>query len=122
MSELGKAIGKVQHTFSITNHMKEKVQVSVTFDFSTCTAQDIKSWLVSDRTIALQRPARGLTKDEIVDSYNGQTLLANEVGKKVKSRADRIAELVNVGIPEPLATMAVDDPAKFEKVMANLNK
>ena len=118
--KLGEMIGKVRHSFKITNHQKQAVTVSVTYDFSTCSDSEVKQWLVSDRTIALQRPARALSDAEIRETYDGQTILANEVGKKMKSRQERIAELVNVGIPEHLAEVAIDDPAKFETIMAKL--
>ncbi len=117
---LGQTIGKVDHVFSITNHAKDKVQIKVTFDFSTASDDEVKAWLISDRTIAFQRPSRSLSADEIKD-LNNTVILASDAGKKVKSRAEKIAELVNVGIPEKLATMAVDNPAAFEKIMADLN-
>jgi hypothetical protein len=120
--KLGEMIGKVRHSFKITNHQKQVVTVSVTYDFSTVSDADIRQWLASDRTIALQRPARSLSEDEIRDTYDGQVILANEVGKKMKSRQERIQELVNVGIPEKLAEVAIDDPAKFETIMAALNE
>ena len=121
-NKLGEMIGKVRHSFKITNHQKESVTVGVTFDFTTVSDADIRSWLASDRTIALQRPARSLSASEISETYDGQTILANEVGKKMKSRQERIAELVNVGIPENLAEVAIDDPAKFETIMAKLSE
>lgn len=118
---LGKTIGKIVHSFSITNHAKEEVKLSVTFDFSTCTDQDIKSWLVSDRTIAFQRPTRLLSAAEI-EAINGTTIMAQDAGKKVKSRAERIAELTAIGIPAALAEMAVDNPAAFAEAMDKVNK
>jgi len=121
-NKLGQFIGKVQHTFSTKNHAGDKVQTVVTFDFSTASDNDIKQWLVSDRTIAIQRPMRTLSADEITANYNGQVVLASDVGKKIKSRAERIAELVNSGMPENLATVMVDDPAKFAEMIEKLSK
>lgn len=117
---LGKQIGKVKHSFSIKNHAGEQVKLSITFDFSACTDQDLKSWLVSDRTIAFQRPTRLLSASEI-EELDGTTILANEAGRKVKSRAERIAELTAVGIPKKLAELAVDNPDSFATIMADLN-
>lgn len=116
---LGKQIGKVKHAFSIKNHAGETVKLSVTFDFSTCTDSDLKQWLVSDRTIAFQRPTRLLSRSEI-EELDGTTILANEAGRKVKSRSERIAELVAVGIPEKLAETAIDNPESFATMMASL--
>lgn len=120
-NDLGKLIGKVKHAFSIKNHAGDQVKLSVTFDFSTCSDADLKSWLVSDRTIALQRPTRMLSAEEIQE-LDGTVILANEAGRKVKSRSERIAELTAIGIPEKLAELAIDNPDSFATIMADLNK
>ena len=117
---LGQQIGKVRHTFSITNDAKEKVQLAVTIDFSTASDTDIKSWLVSNRVIAGQRPWRALSADEI-RALDGQTIMATEIGRKVKSREERIATYVGLGLPRDLAELAVDDPSKFQSAMGQVN-
>ena len=114
---LGQTIGKIGHTFTVTNSRDEKAQITITFDFSTATDSDIKTWLVSNRVIAMQRPARALSLREL-NELNHATVMATECGKKVKSREERINELVAVGIPIALATMAVDNPSAFENAMA----
>ena len=120
-NEIGMLIGKVSHAFNITPHgTKEKTSLSVTIDFTTASDTDIKSWLASDRTIAMQRPMRSLSSDEILVNYDGQTILATDVGKSIKSRAERIAELVNVGLPEDVAELAIDNPSSFADIMANV--
>lgn len=119
-NEIGMLIGKLSHAFNITNHAGDKTSVSVTLDFSTSSDADIKSWLASDRTIAMQRPMRSLSSAEITSNYNGQTILASDVGKKIKSRTERIAELVNVGLPNDVAELAIDNPASFADIMANV--
>ena len=116
-NQLGVIIGKVAHAFNITNHSGDKVAISLTFDFTTSTDAEIKQWLVSDRTIAIQRPMRSLSSEEITSNYNGLTILANESGKKIRSKAERVAELVNAGMPEHLAELMIDDPAKFAAIM-----
>lgn len=117
---IGKAIGKVRHTFSTKNSRDEVVQTTITFDFSTASDTDIKRWLTSNRVIAFQRPIRGLSRAEI-EELDGTTIIAKDAGKKVKSREERIEEFTAVGIPRPLAEMAVDDPAKFEAIMSKIN-
>ena len=119
-NDIGALIGKVTHAFNITNHGKEKVQVSVTLDFTTSSDADIKSWLASDRTIAMQRPMRSLSSAEITANYDGQTVLASDVGKKIRSRAERIAELVNVGLPNDVAELAIDNPSSFADIMSSV--
>ena len=117
---LGQQIGKVRHSFNITNDAKEKVQLTVTVDFSTASDVDVKSWLVSNRIIAGQRPWRALSRDEI-KALDGTTILATEIGKKIKSREERIALYVGLGLPRDMAELAVDNPVRFQEVMAQVN-
>lgn len=91
---IGSTIGVVSHTFSITNDKGEKVQLSASIDFSNASDQDIKSWLVSNRIIAGQRPWRGLSKDELV-KLNGMTFMAESIGQKVKSLKETTTALLN---------------------------
>ncbi len=122
-NEIGMLIGKISHAFNVTPHgSKTKTSLSVTIDFTTTSDADIKSWLASDRTIAMQRPMRSLSNDEILANYNGQIILASDVGKSIKSRSERIAELVNVGLPEDVAKLALDNPSSFADIMATLTK
>lgn len=86
---LGNAIGKVKHSFSITNDSKEKVQVSVTFDFSTSSDSDIKGWLCGNRSIVLQRPLRALSAAEIA-KIDGTTIDASHAGRKVESAEEKV--------------------------------
>ena len=120
-NEIGMLIGKITHAFNVTPHgSKTKTPLSVTLDFTTSSDADIKQWLASDRTIAMQRPMRSLTSDEILANYNGQTMLASDVGQKIRYRAERIAELVNVGIPNDVAELAIDNPSAFAEIMASV--
>ena len=100
---LGAIIGKVKHSFSITNDDKEKVQVSVTFDFSTCTDTDVKSWLCGNRAIVLQRPLRALSITEIA-KIDGTVIDASHAGRKVQSVEEKlnaaIAALRSIGMNE----------------------
>ena len=114
---LGQTIGKVRHSFTITNDAKNKVQLAVTVDFSTASDVDIKSWLVSNRIIAGQRPWRALSASEIRE-LDGTTILATDIGKKIKSREERIATYVSSGLPRLFAELAVDNPVKFQAVQA----
>jgi hypothetical protein len=110
---LGKAIGKVSHSFNITNDAGNKVSLTITVDFSTASDQDIKSWLVSNRVIAGQRPWRALSKAEL-KAINGRTFMAQNIGQKVKSREEQIQTLVAAGLPRKLAEFSVDNPAAFQ--------
>ena len=109
---LGQTIGKVRHTFSITNDAKDKVQLAVTIDFSTAGDTDIKSWLVSNRVIAGQRPWRALDVDEI-KALDGQTILATDIGRKIKSLEEQKAEARAI-----LAALKNAHPEEFARIMA----
>ena len=117
---IGKAIGVVEHNLSITNSKEEKVQIRIKFDFSTATDSEIIGWAISNRVIAFQRPARALSADEL-KNLNSTTILASDAGKKVKSREEKINDLVAAGLPMQLAAFAVDNPSKFNEVVGNLN-
>ena len=114
---LGQTIGKVRHTGSIKNDAGDKVQIGIYIDFSTCTDTDISNWLCANRFIAGQRPWRSLSIDEL-KGLDGQTFLASDIGKKVKSRAEKLAVYTAMGLPEAMAAIAVDDPVKFQTMMA----
>ena len=112
---LGQSIGKVVDNFTITNDAGDKVQIRLAYDFSTATDVDIKTWLCGNRRIALQRPARAKSKAEL-ECLNGMTVMAIDAGKKVKTRAERIAVYEAAGFPEDLAALAVDRPDLLQKV------
>jgi len=126
MQKLGSIIGKTKHSFTITNHADQKVSVSIWFDFTTASDDDIKSWLVSNRVIAFQRPTRGLSASEIRE-LDGSTIIASNAGQKIKSRSERINELVvaftSNGVDHStavmLATAAVDNPSTLAIINEN---
>lgn len=118
---LGQTIGIVKHTFSNSNDNKEKCQLTVNINFASVSDNDIKGWLCSNRVIAFARPLSKLTLNEMKE-LDGTTLDANTIGQKVKSRSEQIAALVAIGIPETLAIVALDDPAKMSKLEAMLNE
>ena len=114
---IGTLVGKVPHTFGITNDVGEKAQLTITIDFSTASDNDIKGWLVANRIIAGQRPWRTLSVDEL-KALNGLVFIAEAIGRKVKSREEQKAELkatfMNAGVDEKkaeqLATVALENP------------
>ena len=91
---LGSQIGVVGHSFSITNDNGDKVQLSIKIDFSNSSDQDLKTWLVSNRIIAGQRPWRKLSKYELI-KLNGTTFMAESIGQKVKSLKETTTALLN---------------------------
>ena len=110
---LGKAIGTVKHTFGIKNDSGDKVQLTIKVDFSTASDVDVKAWLISNRIIAGQRPLRSLSKEEL-KTLDGTTFIAQDIGRKVKSREEQIQTLVSAGLSEKLAKFKLDSPEKFQ--------
>lgn len=114
---IGQLVGMIGHTFSITNNNNDKVQVAVKVDFRTATDLDIRTWIVSNRVIAGQRPWRSLSKAELLE-LDGTTFIAQNIGQKVRSRVEQVAELkatfMKAGIAEVkaegLAITAIDNP------------
>jgi hypothetical protein len=120
MNKLGEMIGQVVDNFSITNARGETTSMRITWDFSTASDNDIRSWLAGNRRIAFQRPSRALSIAEL-NELDGSTILATSAGKKVKSRDERIAELMASGLPEKLAIFAVDNPSQFASIVENID-
>lgn len=116
---IGQTIGKVVDNFAITNDAGESVQLKLTFDFSSATDADIKSWLCGNRRIALQRPSRAMSKSEL-EALSGQVVSATDAGKRVKTRAEKVAALTAIGLPLDFAKMAVDDSIKFQEIVARV--
>ena len=120
---VGMQIGTVDHAFSITNSVGDTVTLSIKIDFTTSSISDIKSWLVSNRIIAGQRPWRNLSKTELM-KLNGQTFNASTIGTKIKSREQQKVDMVNMfvaaGVPieqaTALATAAINNPEKLKIV------
>ena len=120
MNTLGKEIGIVKHSMSITNNAGDKVSLTIKINFTASSDNDITNWLCSNRCIAGQRPWRGLSLDEL-KALDNKTFVASNIGQKVKSRADQITDLVNAGLPMALATFAVDNPEKFQDVVKDID-
>ena len=109
---LGQTIGRVVDNFTITNDADEKVQMRVTWDFSTASDADIKSWLCGNRRIAFQRPSRSLSVSELRD-ISETTIMAIDAGKKVKSLEEQKQEARAI-----LAALKNAHPEEYARIMA----
>ena len=110
---LGALIGTVEHTFKTTNDHDESATITVKFNFANCKDSDLKAWLVSNRAIIMQRPLRALSVNEI-KALNGQTVDANECGKKVKSKHEQVMAGIAALRAAGLNSEADDILAKYE--------
>ena len=111
---LGSLIGKVRHTFSITNDDKEKAQVTVIIDFTNSSDADIKSWLAGNRSIVIQRPWRALSAKEI-KGLDGSVIAAEHAGRKVQSATEKVVTAIRA-----LRAIGQDDAAN--ELEAKLNE
>lgn len=121
---IGQLIGVVEHTFSTKSIDGTSVQTCIKFDFASCDDADIKSWLVANRTIAIQRPLSKLTVKGIETTKN-RTVDASIAGQALPDRDKAIAEtqamFMKAGIDKvqalELATKAVDNPTVLTKAI-----
>ena len=116
---LGQTIGIVKDTFEVTNDNKEKVKLTVRYDFSTVDDLTIKAWVCGNRRIALQAQLRKLTVEEI-QALDGSVIIAQNAGQKIKSASEQIQGLIAAGVPEAIAKLMVSDPDKFRDVMSKV--
>lgn len=92
--------------------------INVELDFTGCTREELIEWAVSDRKIAAQRWLRSKTPEYVQElQKKGFRVHAREAGKQVKTREEKITEFVNMGIPQNIAEIAVDNPEKLEQMM-----
>ena len=104
-----------KHTVGVTiNGQKQTININV--DWSGIEHAQILNWASRSRIIDFQRVLRSKTP-EFVASLNGKTFHASEMGNNVKTRDDKIADLVRAGIPEPVATLIVDNPEQAAKLL-----
>ena len=118
MNTLGQSIGIIRDSFSITNNRGNTTSITIQWDFSTSTDNDIKSWLAGNRRIAFQRPSRALSIDEI-NELDGSTVMASNAGKKTMSRSERIENMMamNPSMTVKMAEYALDNPTKWAEMM-----
>ena len=87
-------------------------------DYSGMSIASILAYADDNRIIALQRPLRTMSDDELRKHLaNPLKMHATACGGKIVTDAERIAALVRAGMPEPLARLSVTDPTKFAALM-----
>ena len=104
--------GNLPQDFSVT--------LNITYDFSGCSDDQVRLWAAAERRIAVQRVLRDTCKPEFLKQLatNGLTIHATECGKRIRSREDRIDELVTTyGWPKRFAILYVDDPEQAKSLM-----
>lgn len=108
---------KYTHTFSTKLDNGEKVQTTVTFDYEGVPESTVLEWATSNRVIALQRVMRSMKANEAKEAYDGKTLAAGSVGKKVKTLAEIKQDLLNAGISSEIADLILSNPDKLNELL-----
>lgn len=116
---IGKLMGVISHVLSVTNSNGDTVQFTIKIDFRSATDDQCKGFGVSNRIIAGQRPWRSLSAKEL-RALDNQTFIAQDIGKKVKSRAEKLQVYTQAGMNEVEAEFALDNPDKFKAIMAEV--
>ena len=114
---IGKLIGKIVDTFSVTNTNGAPVTLRVTWDCSSASDNDIRSWIAGNRRIAFARPARALSATELQKCDN-TVVMAVDAGKKPVND-----ETVIAALGAKIANMSPDKQMDYlERLMADARK
>jgi hypothetical protein len=119
MSEKKKEVRKINMRVSGGSLPKDfSVIIPVEMDFTGSTRDELIEWAIGDRRVAAQRWLRSKTPEYLQElTKSGLQVHAREAGHQLKSREDRIKELVTAGVPQAVAEAVVDDPSKLEKML-----
>ena len=112
---IGQRLGVQRHTLSIKNDAGDKASISVRIDYTSASDNDIAGWLNSNRVISGQRVWRKMDVDEIGE-LDGQTFIANNIGQKIKTMAERKREA-----RATLDALKAAHPDEFAAMMENYN-
>ena len=98
------------------------VIVPLTIDYRGCSGLEVAGWSMGNRVIAWQGAVKKLEPEFIRElSKSGLTVHARTAGNRVMSRDEHIAEYMAGGLPRVLAEIAVDDPARYSELMAEVD-
>ena len=104
--------GNLPNDFSTT--------LNITYVFDGCSDDQVRLWAAAERRIAVQRVLRDTCKPEFLRQLakDGLTIHATECGKRIRSRDDRINDLITTyGWPKQFAVLYVDDPEQAKSLM-----
>ena len=115
-------MSKVTRTFNVTKGSLTKPhQVTVEFDYTGTDQVTILGWATDQRVIALQSVLRKTSDGFVENLDNPFRIRAVDAGKTIRTPEQRIAELVDAGIPRAIAETIVNNPdklAEMEKLMS----
>lgn len=98
------------------------VVVPLTVEYKGCTGAEIAGWAVRSNVIEWQGAARGMTPEFLRKLSKEGALVHARNCKAFVDPEKRVRELVDQGMPEVIATMAVFEPDKYNDLMAGVAK
>ena len=97
------------------------VTLNVELDYSAVAKEQERAWASRTCIINLQRNLRTMsTKTLNKLSETPYKVSAIDCGKKVVSREDRVANYIAQGLSKEVAELAIDNPEKFNQLMAGV--
>lgn len=100
----------VQREWKTTNDWDNEASMSASIDLSGMHIRDLGVCATRDLIIKRQRVERKLSVPEI-EAHKGETIHWSQMGLKIKSREEKIAEVQGLtGVTREVAEMIVDNP------------
>lgn len=112
---LGQRLGTQKHSLGITNDAGDKTSITISIDYTSASDNDLASWLNSNRVISGQRVWRKMSIEEISE-LDGTVFIANNIGQKIKTLAERKREA-----QATLDALRQAHPDEFAAIMAKYN-
>jgi len=110
---------KILRSWSTKNEEKEVAKMSAGIDFEGITLGQLCELACQPLIIRRQAIERKLSVEEI-ESSKGSVIHYSQMGLKIKSREEKIQEIMSAGLPRTLAERAVDDPQGFKALMNSM--
>lgn len=98
------------------------VVVPLSVDYTGYTGSEVAGWAVRSNVIEWQGAARGMTPEFLRKLSKEGALVHARNCKAFVDPEKRVRELVDQGMPELIAKMAVFEPAKYNELMAGVAK
>ena len=111
----------IKRTWSTKNEAGETAKMNASIDFEGITLSQLCELACQPLVIRRQAIERKLSVSEI-ESSKGSVIHYSQMGLKVKSREEKVQEIMSAGLPRKLAEKAVDDPKGFKLLMDSMEK
>jgi len=109
----------IKRSWSTKNENGETAKMQASIDFEGITLGQLCKLACQPLIIRRQAIERKLSVSEI-EASKGSTIHWSQMGLKIKSREEKIQEIMSAGLPRTLAERAVDDPQGFKALMDSM--